>query len=122
MEFVQNADTSSYGSPEEAKAMLERAVAELKRNQTDALAQFNDPNGSFRDRDLYVFCFDMTSGKMTAAYNPTLLGTDIRTLREANGAPLGCSIFYAAREGEFPLSILTGHDLAAACPFPKRRM
>jgi hypothetical protein len=40
-----------------------------------ALAKVNDENGE----NLYVFCFDVGSGRMTAAYDRTLLGTDIRT-------------------------------------------
>jgi indolepyruvate decarboxylase len=100
MNLVRNGNIPDYGSPEEARKMLARAVAELHSDQAHALEQFNDPNGPFRDRDLYVFCFDITSGKMTAAYDSSLLGTDIRALRDASGVPLGCNIFYAAKEGE----------------------
>jgi cytochrome c len=50
--------------------MLERAVAELKTNEAAALAKFNDPNGGFGDRDLYVYCFDVRTGKFTAHINP----------------------------------------------------
>ncbi len=94
-----SAHASGYATAGEAKSMLERAVAELKASPKDALSKFNDPNGAFRDRDLYVFCFDMSSGKMTAAYDRTLLGVDIRTLQDADGSPLGVHIFNAATEG-----------------------
>src|SRR5262249_40692185 len=43
------------GSAAEAKALLNRAIVEVKTDVPAALAKFNDPNGSFRDRDLYVF-------------------------------------------------------------------
>ena len=44
-----------FGSAQEAKAMLERAVVELKKDETAAIAMFNDKeNKQFRDRDLYV--------------------------------------------------------------------
>src|SRR5579862_3979598 len=76
----------------EAKAMLEKAVAALKANQTDALAKFNSPTGGFRDRDLYVFCYDMTSGAFTSHVNQTLLGKDVRTIK-VDTDPLGQRIF-----------------------------
>ena len=44
-------------SPADGKAMLERAIAALKANETAALKAFNDEkNKDFRDRDLYVYC------------------------------------------------------------------
>jgi hypothetical protein len=56
------------GTAAEAKAMLERAVAALKANEATALSEFNDKNNKqFRDRDLYVFCVNMSDGKITAS-------------------------------------------------------
>lgn len=88
-----------FGTAAEAKAMLEKAIAALKTNEADALAKFDSPTGGFRDRDLYVFCFDMTTGKFTAHANPALLGTDARALKEVGGGPLGEKLFAAAKEG-----------------------
>ena len=62
------------GTAPEAKAMLEKAIAALKGNQAEALAKFPKPDGGFRDRDLYVYCFDTGSGKFTAHVNPVLMG------------------------------------------------
>ena len=45
-----------YGTSEEAKAMLEKAVAAVKQDKTKALDMFNKGEGGFKDRDLYVFC------------------------------------------------------------------
>jgi len=75
------------GTAAEAKAMLERAVAELKTNEAAALAKFNDPNGGFRDRDLDVYCFDVRTGKFTAHINRALMSTDVRALKEKDGSP-----------------------------------
>ena len=86
-----------FGTAAEAKAMLEKAIAALKGNEADALAKFNSPTGGFRDRDLYVFCFDMTSGKFNAHVNPALMGTDARALK-VNGQPVGEMVFNAAKE------------------------
>jgi signal transduction histidine kinase len=86
-----------FGTAAEAKAMLERAVTELKADQAKALAKFNAGSDGFKDRDLYVFCFDMASGKFTA--HPTLMGQDIRTLKDKSGAAFGEQIFNNAKEG-----------------------
>jgi signal transduction histidine kinase len=84
----------------EAKAMLEKAVAAVKANQATALANFNKADGGFRDRDLYVFCWDTASGKFLAHVNPQLMGTDIRALKEPSGSPLGQKVFDAVKEGQ----------------------
>jgi len=81
------------GTAAEAKAMLDRAVAALKANEAAALTAFNDKNNNdFHYRDLYVFCFDMTTGKFNAHANPALMGRDSRTIK-LGGEPLGQRIF-----------------------------
>ena len=92
------ADTAAHGSAAEARAMLERAAAALKADQTQAIASFNKPDGGFRDRDLYVACFDATTGIVQAHVDPKQLGVDIRTVK-INGDPLGQKLFDAAKEG-----------------------
>jgi signal transduction histidine kinase len=79
--------------------MEERVITESKANDTAALAKFNKPDGEFRDRDLYVFCFNATTGMFNAHIVPTLMGTDIRLVKESDGSPLGQKIFDAAKEG-----------------------
>jgi cytochrome c len=99
----------SFGTAAEAKAMLEKAIAELKAGEAAALAKFNNKDGGFRDRDLYVFCYNKSDGKFTAHVNPALMGTDIRALK-VNDDPLGQRIFDTAKAG----SVLT-----IAYNFPK---
>ena len=83
----------------EAKAMLEKAVTELKANEAAALAKFNKADAGFRDRDLYVYCFDKATGKFTAHVNSALMGTDVKALKEKDGSPLGTKVYDAAKEG-----------------------
>jgi hypothetical protein len=88
-----------FGTAAEARAMLDRAVAELKSNEAAALAKFNDKeNKQFRDRDLYVFCFNVSDGKFTVHPNPTIMGTDVRALK-AKDDPLGQRLFDQVKEG-----------------------
>ena len=47
---------AEFGTADEAKAMLDRAVAAVKEDETKALDMFNKGQGGFKDRDLYVFC------------------------------------------------------------------
>ena len=93
------AAAQQFGTAAEARAMLDRAVAALKANEATALAAFNDKsNKDFHDRDLYVFCFNMSDGKFTAHVNPALMGTDVRALN-INGQPVGVIVYAAAKEG-----------------------
>ena len=57
---------ADFGTPEEAKAMLERAVAAVKEDKAKALDMFNKGEGGFKDRDLYVWCANASDGIMTA--------------------------------------------------------
>ena len=45
---------ADYGTAAEAKAMLDKAAAELKQDKPKALEMFNKGEGGFKDRDLYV--------------------------------------------------------------------
>jgi len=90
---------SQFGTAAEAKAMLEKAVAALKSDEAGALAKFNASDGGFRDRDLYVFCYDMATGNFTAHVNKALLGTDIRALKQKDGSPLGEKVYSATQAG-----------------------
>jgi hypothetical protein len=78
---VASVSAQQLGTAEQARSMLNRAISALKSNETTALSEFNDPNTKqFHDRDLYVFCYDMSDGKITAYESPALLNTDVRTL------------------------------------------
>jgi hypothetical protein len=96
------ANAQATGTAAEAKALLEKAVAAVKAGEPAALAAFPKTDGGFRDRDLYVYCWNPADGKFTAHVNPALMGTDIRALKDAkDGAPLGQKIFDSAKEGSF---------------------
>jgi signal transduction histidine kinase len=87
----------SFGTADEAKAMLERAVTALKANKTEALAQFTKGEGGFKDRDLYPFCGG-PDGNFTA--HPKLVGKSLKDLKDKAGKPLGQEIYATAKEGK----------------------
>lgn len=86
----------SFGTSDEAKAMLEKAVVALKANKADALAKFSKGEGGFKDRDLYPFCGG-PDGVFTA--HPSLVGKSLKELKDKAGKPLGKEIYAAAKEG-----------------------
>ena len=86
------------GTAEQARAMLDRAAAALKADEGAALKAFNDEhNKDFRDRDLFVYCFNIGDGKFTAYEQPFLLNNDIRQMKLYN-EPLGQRAYNAAHD------------------------
>ena len=84
--------SSKYGSAEEAKNMLTKAIAVVKADKTKALDMFNKGEGGFLDRDLYPFCFNKSDGKILADSNPyskQIIGKDVRSLTVAKGKVYG---------------------------------
>jgi hypothetical protein len=57
---------ADFGTADEARAMLDRAVAAVKEDKAKALDIFNKGEGGFKDRDLYVFCANASDGLITA--------------------------------------------------------
>jgi hypothetical protein len=72
------AQRASGGTAQEARAMLEKAVAAVKADRDVALAMFNKGEGGFLQGDLYPFCYRMTDGKAVAG-GVTANGADLRT-------------------------------------------
>jgi hypothetical protein len=86
------------GTAEQARALLERAAAALKADEDAALKAFNDGhNKDFRDRDLFVYCFNLADSKFTAYEAPFLLNNDIRQMKLYN-EPLGQRAYNAAHD------------------------
>jgi hypothetical protein len=88
------------GTAEEAKAMLERAVAAIETDEAAALAAFTAGDEGFKDRDLYVFCGDAADGTMTAhGANSALVGQSLRDIKDKAGKPIGEEFYSVAAEG-----------------------
>jgi hypothetical protein len=95
--LVLSTAAADFGTPEEAKAMLEKAVAAVKQDKAKALDMFNTGEGGFKDRDLYVYCANASDGILTA--HPYLKGKQLRDIKGYHGAPLGETIMQNATEG-----------------------
>jgi signal transduction histidine kinase len=85
-----------YGTSAEAKAMLEKAVAEIKKDKDKALEMFTKGEGGFKDRDLYPYCGG-PDGKITA--HPKLVGQSLKDIKDKAGKAFGEEIYAKAKEG-----------------------
>ncbi len=112
-----------FGTAEEARTMLDSASAALKSNVATALSEFNDPdNKQFHDHDLYVFCFNMSDGRITAYSSPALLGVDIRTLTLKDD-PIGQRAYDAVQSSSEGSVVTMDHNLpkpGTTEPLPKQ--
>ena len=89
---------ADFGTAQEAKAMLERAVAAVKEDKAKALDMFNKGEGGFKDRDLYVFCANASDGIITA--QPYMnKGKQLRDIQGMHGGSLGETLMQNATEG-----------------------
>ena len=87
-----------YGTAEEAKALLEKAVAAVEQDKAKALDMFNKGEGGFKDRDLYVSCANASDGIVTA--HPYMKGEQLKDIKGKKGYPLGQEMMQKASEGE----------------------
>jgi cytochrome c len=87
--MVAIATADDNHTPEQAKALVQKAVEYLKREGKEkALAVFSDPKGEFVDGDLYLIVFDAVDGKLTMlahGVNKALIGKASIDVRDANG-------------------------------------
>jgi secreted PhoX family phosphatase len=120
--FSQQPD---HGTAEQAKAMLLKAEAAVKADKTKALEMFNAGEGGFRDGDLYVFCANISDGKIVAQGNPNAkqqLGQDQRTLKDSTGKNFGRELFAAGQKPEGQItkvSYMFARPGPDATPVPK---
>ena len=113
------------GTADEAKAMLMKAVAAVKVDKAKALEMFNKGEGGFLDRDLYVFCVNVSDGTVVAIGNNNaeqLIHMDVRTLKDSTGKPFGAEQYAAFQkpEGEITeVSYMFPRPGADKTPAPK---
>ena len=95
---AMSVQAAQYGTAEEAKGMLNKAVAAVQEDKAKALDMFNKGEGGFKDRDLYVFCANASDGILTA-HLPEYKGKQLRDILGKKGYPLGQEIMQKATVG-----------------------
>jgi signal transduction histidine kinase len=82
---AQATPASQYASPQEAEAMVKKAIAYYKKNGKDkTVAELVKKPGPFVDRDLYVTLYTMNADSL-AHINPKMIGKNMMELRDADG-------------------------------------
>jgi hypothetical protein len=115
-----SAQQGQFGTAAEAKAMLEKVVAVVKADKAKALEMFNKGEGGFKDRDLYPFCFNTDDGKVTATLFASLIGQDVRTIKDKAGKALGEEMYQVVKEGTIAeVSYLWPRPGSDPTPVPK---
>jgi len=83
---VASVSAQQKGTPEEAKMLVEKAVAYVKANgEEKALKEFNDPKGEFVNGDLYIFVFDPRGVLLANVNLPNLVGTNVYSSPDSKG-------------------------------------
>lgn len=99
MSYAEGAHT-----PDQAKAFVEKAVAFYKSaGKEKALAVFSDPNGEFRDGDLYLVVMDGNDGKLTMlahGANKALVGKPQIDTKDAEGRAFNQETAAALAKGD----------------------
>jgi cytochrome c len=95
------AQAQERGSPDEAKALAEKAAAHLvAAGREKALADFENPTGGFRDRDLFVVVYDARRVVVSAAANPAFVGRDATLFKDTDGKEFGKAIIATGESPE----------------------
>lgn len=81
------AGAAEKGSPEEAVALVKKAIAYYKTNSRDKIiAEINNHNPQFHDKDLYLFISPLAGGPLLAhGVNPKLIGKNLDEMKDVDG-------------------------------------
>jgi len=80
------AQDKSKGTAKEATAMVEKAIAHIKKvGREKAYADFDNPKGGFVDRDLYIVVYDLKGKVLAHGANAKMIGKDMIDLRDVDG-------------------------------------
>lgn len=88
------------GTPDEAKVLVEKAAAHMAAvGPEKAFADFNDANGGYQDRDLFVFAYALDGKIVCVPGIPALVGRNAAILKDVDGKEFGKMVMAAAIGG-----------------------
>jgi len=87
---------------EEVVAIVKKAIAQYKRDGKDkTFKAIMDPNGAYRDRELYIWVADFNTGYTVAhGINPRLMGKDLTYIRDPDGKAFFLELSALAKAGK----------------------
>jgi cytochrome c len=81
-----NAIAAGEQTRDDAITFVNKATDYIKQNGKDkALAEFNNPQGQFVDRELYIVALDMNGVVLASGANPKLAGKPLLDIKDQNG-------------------------------------
>ena len=95
--IISKSFSKDFGTEEEAKNMLERAVNLINYDKVYALNIITERTGGFNFKDLYPFCAD-DSGILTG--HPFNVGFDLLTFIDSDGKNVGKEFLQVAQVGK----------------------
>lgn len=88
------------GTSNEAMALTKKAVAYAKANGKEkAFVEFNNSQGQFVDRDLYVMAYDMAGNNKAHGSNAKLIGKNLIDIQDADGKYIVRGLIETAKKG-----------------------
>jgi cytochrome c len=97
----QHAAAEELGTPAEAEALFDEAMAYIDEHGLDAAREaFNDPDGDFIYKDLYVFCIDYDGVRTAFGPNADHVGRNVMDLQDREGRPIVAGMIEVAQTGE----------------------
>ena len=95
------ASAQNYGTRDEAVALTKKAQAFMQSNSKESLiAELNNKEGQFIDRDMYVMAANVEDGNRLAhPYNQNLLGRSVYDAKDIDGKAYGEEIMEIAMSG-----------------------
>ena len=86
-------------TPEQARALRNKAVDALVKDETGTLKAINSLQGGFLQDDLYVFVVDLNTRRYVAhGTNLRLINTDFAKIKDPDGKPVGVPILQMMAE------------------------
>lgn len=91
---------SERGTKDEAKAMVEAAVAHIKAVGAEkAYADFTNDKANWVKKDLYVMVYDSKGVALAHGANAKLVGKDMSAVKDPNGKPIVSGLVTLAAQG-----------------------
>lgn len=83
--IMGGAHAAESGTPAEAELLVKKAVMLVKSAGPEKAYEEISNGKSLKDRDLYIFVYDMTGKTLAHGANPRLVGKDLSGLKDTDG-------------------------------------
>ncbi len=91
---------AEMGTPDEAKAMSQKAAEMVNAQGEEAFSVFSAKDGGFIEKDLYVFCMDLEGKMLSHAVKPDLVGKNLKDFNKYGDNLFQDMIKVASNDGE----------------------